>query len=142
MIQTQTTNLRILRRISFLEDVARLTVETGQTQRYCFEIYNREFPTFDNYGAFKLFKHRHRNQLKPGHPLSDEISRMFADLIAVDNGRGVDEVAGSHISTRRDIYNDDRAELHRVVAGLLDSVRTQPGFLERILYDYARMIAG
>jgi hypothetical protein len=124
-------NTRIARRLTFCDDVDRLMKETGTTRAEAFRIYNKHFPTFDNYNAFKLFRKRHPAAV--GDPINTEIAQTFSQF-------GTSDTRGLARRTRRELTDMEREEHRLCVHNLRAALNADPTFLDRLIDDYARML--
>lgn len=129
-----TPNSRTARRLTFVAEIARIMVETGLSQRRCFDAYNAEFNTFPSYQAYKDFRRRNRYQTLPPDRLNIEITRTFSKLSAITK----DRVTGLERRTRRDMTDLDREEHRATVATLHAAIAADATFLDRLIDDYAR----
>jgi hypothetical protein len=124
-------NTRIARRLTFCDDVDRLMKETGTTRAEAFRIYNKHFPTFDNYNAFKLFRKRHPAIVHD--PINTEITQTFSQF-------GTSETRGLVRRTRRELTDIEREEQRVCVNNLRAALNADPTFIDRLIDDYARML--
>jgi hypothetical protein len=124
-------NSRIARRLTFCDDVERLMRETGTSRAEAFRIYNKHFPTFDSYNAFKLFRSRHPVDLHD--PINSEISQTFSRF-------GTGDTRGLVKRSRREMTDMDREEHRICVQNLRAALQEDPAFLDRLIEDYARLL--
>jgi hypothetical protein len=124
-------NTRIARRLTFCDDVERLMQETGTERVEAFRIYNKHFPTFDSYNAFKIFLKRHPATLHD--PITTEITQTFSQF-------GTSDTRGLARRTRRELTDMEREEHRLCVQNLHAALKADPTFLNRLLDDYARLL--